>query len=151
MGPDISPSSPPSPAIGEGAPLKLEAEGLMACAGAAAASATAFSTRWAEALAYFRAKQREFFLQQLRPAVGALHLGGAGQHQFFKVAAAHEAMIFVDWHRYVPLMLIDELERVAIPRSHPHHPCHEHSTLQGRRQRGAHNPKGTGTDPTGSV
>jgi crotonobetainyl-CoA:carnitine CoA-transferase CaiB-like acyl-CoA transferase len=40
-------------AIVEGAPLKLDAEGLMACAGAAAAGATALPTRCAEALADF--------------------------------------------------------------------------------------------------
>lgn len=104
MGPDISPSSPPSPAIGEGAPLKLEAEGLMACAGAAAASATAFSTRWAEALAYFRAKQREFFLQQLRSAVRAFHLRSAGHDQLFKVSIADQTMIFVYWHSCFPFL-----------------------------------------------
>ena len=148
----LNQSVAPSPGYrGRGHHRRLEAEGLVARTGAAAAGPTALSTRCAETLAYFRAKQREFFLQQLRPAVGALYLGGAGQNQFFKVTAAHEAMIFVDRHRDVPLLLTDALESVVILRPLLYYHCYEHSTLEGRGQREPHSHKGTGIAPTASV
>ena len=74
---------------GNGHHLPLTVGALMTRTGAAAAAATALSTRCAETFPYFRAKQREFFLQQLRPAVGALHLGCAGSDQRLKVAVAY--------------------------------------------------------------
>src|SRR5919108_4974181 len=80
---------------------------LMACAGATSAGAAAFSTRraeWADALPDLRTEQREFFLQQLRSAVGALHLRCAGHHQLFKVPITYQTMIFVDRHGRFPLL-----------------------------------------------
>src|SRR5882724_8543577 len=80
---------------------------LMARAGATAAGAAALSSRraeWADAIPHLGTKQREFFLQQLRSAVRALHLRSAGHDQLFKVSIAYQTMIFVYWHSCFPFL-----------------------------------------------